>query len=532
MKLSTTFIIVIVFCLSMGSRTANAQFTNPNEVDTTPASVSGVYSDAYQSAHRSELVRKIMPHLNHPDFENAIWGVHVIDLNTKATLFNRNAQTSMMPASNTKLYTTAAALELLGADFRYNTNVWGVGTLSDGTFRGNIVIEGSGDPTISGRYTDDDRTLIFRQWATDLREQGIHHIDGNIIGDDTLFDGIPLGNSWSWDYTTYWYAAEMGALSFNENCIDIEIIGTRPGQPAKINILPGTTYGNIINETMTVRRGERTFSRYDRPWTTNTMTVGNHVAAGDTVRYSLSVTNPAMYFVHVLREVLIEEGITVSGEIYDRNGLSMVGDYHNSGRILTTYTSPTLAEIVYILNQRSQNMFAENLLKTMGAYHKVQELTKSGGSEQYVLASARDGFRAAWPVFAAAGVDTTRLRLADGSGLSRINVVAPSMTTSLLHYMWHHPNDNVREAFINSLPRAGEEIGTLRNMFARGAARESVAAKTGTIGMARALSGYVTAADGTPLAFSIMVNHYTVSVAQANRIIESVVNTLAGFSFE
>ena len=137
-----------------------------------------------------------------------------------------------------------------------------------------------------------------------------------------------------------------------------------------------------------------------------------------------------------------------------------------------------------------------------------------------------------WPIFARAGIDTTRLVLADGSGLSRVNIVSPAMTTSLLHYMWHHPDQGAREAFLASLPRPGEEIGTLRTMFRRGAARNRMMGKTGTIGYARALSGYVTAADGTPLAFSIMVNHHTVSNNDANRVIEAVINALAEFKYD
>lgn len=526
---SLTAIIVVLFCLPVESM---AQFTNPNEVDTTPASSPAqVQSRKFNTEYRSNLIQSIMPLLNDPVFENAIWGVQVIDLNTGAPLFSRNAQKSMMPASNTKLYTTGAGLELLGADFTYETRLWAKGDIQDGVLKGNLIIEGSGDPTISGRFTDDDRTLIFRRWASDLKSKGITRIDGHIIGDDTIFDDVALGRSWSWDYTTYWYAAEMGAISFNENCIDMVIVGTTEGQPAKITWEPfETTYVQIINETITTPAGSSPMASYDRPWGTNTIYVRNHVPAGDTIRYSLSITNPTLYFAHVMRETFISEGIVVDGNLFDRSGLNLVVDYKNSAQVVASYTSPSLGEIVYILNKRSQNMFAENLLKTIGAHHKM----KVTGTDQTagIEASARDGFRASWPVFGAAGIDTTRLQLADGSGMSRVNLVSPDMTTRLLRYMWHHNNEDVRDAFIYSLPLGGEPIGTLRTMFRSGPASSSVAAKTGTIGYARALSGYVTAADGTPLAFSIMVNHHTAGNVPANRVIESLVNTLAEFKYE
>jgi D-alanyl-D-alanine carboxypeptidase/D-alanyl-D-alanine-endopeptidase (penicillin-binding protein 4) len=538
--------------LFMGlAATGFAQFREPNVVDTTPggAAVSAQES-GFSTAYRTELVRRIMPHLNHPEFENAWWGVHVRDLNTGASVFSRYAQKGFMPASNTKLYTTAAGLDLLGHDYHFHTNLWKLGTLEDGVFRGTFIVEGSGDPTISGRFNDNDRTEVLRTWAIALREMGITRIEGDIIGDDSLFDDVPLGRSWSWDYTSYWYAAEMGALSFNDNTIDLVMVGQAPGEPATITWEPyETSYVQIINETMSIPRGESRRVGYDRAWTTNTIRVSNHIPQGDTVRYSPSITNPALYFVHVLREELERQGITVEGNLYDRSALPMVQGYRDRAEKVATHVSPSLADIVYILNQRSQNFYAENLLKTIGAYYLMAQVDNPdvglliGNSPRLfaglerdkdlldagVNASARDGHNASWNLFGAAGVDTTRLRLADGSGLSRVNVVTPQMTTALLQFMWNHPDPDIREAFMASLPRPGEEIGTLTNMFRTGAARESVMAKTGTIGMARALSGYVMAADGTPLAFSIMVNHHTVSNVLSNRIIENVINILAEF---
>ena len=531
--------------------TGNAQFREPNVVDTTPAGAAVTAPEAgFTTSYRTDLVRRIMPHLNHPDFENAWWGVHVRDLNTGASVFSRYAQKGFMPASNTKLYTTAAGLDLLGHDYHYHTHLWTLGTLEDGVFRGTLIVEGSGDPTISGRFNDNDRTEVFRNWAQTLLSMGITRIEGDIIGDDSLFDDIPLGRSWSWDYTSYWYAAEMGALSFNDNTIDLVMVGQTPGEPATITWEPyETSFVTIVNQTMSVPRGEPRRAGYDRPWTTNTIYITNEIPQGDTVRYSPSITNPALYFVHVRREEFDRQGITVEGQLHDRSALPLVQGYRERGERVATHVSPSLAEIVFILNQRSQNFYSENLLKTIGAYYRMAleanpDIASLIGHSPRLFAglerdpalldagieaSARDGHEASWFVFGAAGVDTTRLRLADGSGLSRMNVVTPQMTTALLQFMWNHPDPDIREAYLASLPRPGEPIGTLTNMFRQGAARQSVRAKTGTIGMARALSGYVTAADGTPLAFSIMVNHHTVSNVQANRIIENIVNILAEF---
>ncbi|KPP99573.1 MAG: D-alanyl-D-alanine carboxypeptidase / D-alanyl-D-alanine-endopeptidase DacB [Bacteroidetes bacterium HLUCCA01] len=539
--------------LLLSADPADAQFRSPNDVDTTPGSSEPAATSAefgFSTAYRSELVRQIIPHLNHPEFENAWWGIHVRDLRSGATVFSRYANKGFMPASNTKLYTTAAGLELLGPEYHYHTRLWKMGSVEDGVFRGSLIVEGSGDPTISGRFNDGDRTEVMRKWAEELKAQGITRIEGNIIGDDSLFDDVRLGRAWSWDYTSYWYAAEMGALSFNDNTIDVVMVGQQPGEPAAITWEPfETNYVQIINETTTVPRNESRRSGYDREWMSNTIRISNEIPAGDTVRYSPSITNPALYFVHVMSEEFERQGISVEADLYDSRGLGLVPDYRSQAEVAAVHVSPSLGEIIYILNQRSQNFYAENLLKTIGAYYK-RMLTNNPdldlmigssprlfagqefGPEYYmepVAASAGDGHDAAWFVYGAAGVDTTKLRLADGSGLSRVNVVTPQMTTALLQFMWNHPDPAIRDAFLASLPRPGEEIGTITNLFRNGAARETVMAKTGTIGMARALSGYVRAADGTPLAFSIMVNHHTESNTIANRIIENVVNTLASF---
>ncbi|MCH8494489.1 MAG: D-alanyl-D-alanine carboxypeptidase/D-alanyl-D-alanine-endopeptidase [Balneolales bacterium] len=548
-KRLTVVALAGIMCVTSITSLAHAQFRNPNEVDTTPAGTAQQAQTAdYATAYRTDLIRKIMPHLNHPGFENAWWGIHVRDLNTGATVFSRNGLKGFMPASNTKLYTTSAGLDLFGEDFTFKTNVWKMGEVENGVFRGNLIVEGSGDPTIGGRFNDGDRMEVFRTWAETLKEMGITRIEGDIIGDDSLFDNVNLGRSWSWDYLSYWYAAEMGALSFNDNTIDVEMVGREPGTPSELTWEPyQTDYVQVINETRSIHADSSRRVGYDRPSGTNTITITNLVPQGDTVRYSPSITNPALYFVHVMREEFERQGITVEGNLHDRTGLPKVEGYRTNATKVATHESPTLGEIVYILNQRSQNFYAENLLKTIGAYYKMalaeipeidalightpRLFTNTSHSPlingESVEASGRDGHNAAWLVFGAAGVDTTRLRLADGSGLSRMNVVTPTMTTSLLNFMWHHPDEGIRTAFIESLPKPGEQIGTLTFMFREGAARESVQAKTGTIGMARALSGYIQAADGTPLAFSIMVNHHTVSNNIANRVIENVLNAIA-----
>jgi serine-type D-Ala-D-Ala carboxypeptidase/endopeptidase (penicillin-binding protein 4) len=470
---------------------------------------------------RIRLAGNISELLNHDDFQNSLWGISIRDAETGAAIFSRDALKSFMPASNTKLYTTATALHYLGPDYRYRTGLYTDGHVKDGVLHGNLIVRGSGDPVIGGRFNGNDRTELFRQWADTLRSAGIHHIRGDIIGDGTIFDSPPLGNSWSWDYLTYWYAAEHGGLGFNDNCVDALIIGTVAGRPAEIIIEPhNTSYVEIINHTLTVHADSSRRISYDRPFGTNRITIGNHVAEGDTIRYSLSVPDPARFFVHVMRETLMLEGIPVHGRPVDVTSMSLRPDYDRL-TLITTHESPPLADIIRVINVVSQNMYAENTLMTVGALFPPDNSDERNSHQK--------GLMRQLDFLGLAGVDTSRVALVDGSGLSRRNLVTPHMTTSLLRYMWNLPDGPQRETFMSSLPVGGDSAGTLRTLFRSGPASLNVRAKTGTIGGARALSGYVDGADGRTYAFSIMSNNHLVSTGRVNRVIEEIVQMMAAY---
>ena len=179
------------------------------------------------------LERDLLPH--------SLWGINVIDVNTGETIYERNAEKSFVPASNTKLFTTSAALETLGPDYRYTTTVWTDGEIIGNTLVGNLIVRGSGDPAIGGRFHDGEVMHVFESWVDSLRALGITQIDGDIIGDDDVFDDVPLGAGWAWDNEQYWYSAEIGGLTFNDNNIDVEIRAGRMGSPASISWTPLNT---------------------------------------------------------------------------------------------------------------------------------------------------------------------------------------------------------------------------------------------------------------------------------------------------
>ncbi len=472
---------------------------------------------------QTQLARAIDQVLDADTFANAWWGAMVIDLEDGAVLYQRNARRSFVPASNTKLYTSAAALEQLGPAYHYRTEVYLDGPVEKGVLRGNLIVRGSGDPVIGGRFNGGDRTATFRAWSDSLRAFGITRIEGDLIGDDDVFDDAPLGYGWSWDDETYWYAAEVGGLAFNDNNVDFALEARKEGQPARVRWEPvNTDYVRVVNATVTTAASARLEEGYDRARGTNTIVLSSRVPEGSTDFESLTVANPTRFFVHVLREVLLEAGLQVAGRPVDVDELSIKPDYAAPRyRRVAVHTSPPLSEIVAVVNKRSQNLYAEQVLRTLGAERPVEDPDLQPGS-------AEMGLAAAMQTFVRAGIDTSRIQLVDGSGLSRMNLVTPAMTAALLVYMGRHADASVRRAFYDSLPVGGQD-GTLEYRFAEGPARGKVRAKTGTLSNVSTLSGYVPGAGGATLAFVLMCNHHTVPSRHVRAAQDRVVALLARY---
>jgi D-alanyl-D-alanine carboxypeptidase/D-alanyl-D-alanine-endopeptidase (penicillin-binding protein 4) len=461
------------------------------------------------------------------DFQGAIWGVVIRNLESGYTLYERNPHTLFTPASNTKLFTTAAVLEQLGPDYRYRTDVFAEGAIRDSVLNGNLIVRGSGDPSIGGHEQEDDPTMVFRAWADSLRAAGITRITGNLIGDDNLFADERLGYGWSWDDTPYYYAAELGALAFNENTVDITIEPRSIGMPGHVRWQPlNTDYVTVVNETKTIAARKEEDEEYERPLGQNTLYLRTKLPQGLTEEESLTVSNPTRFFVHVLRQVLEQEGITVEGGPVDIDELDRLPDYTAPDvQAVASYTSVPLSNIVQELNRESNNLYAEQVLRTLGVVHPADSV-----EDDVEIGSAEMGVEAAMRTYVNAQIDTSRIQFADGSGLSRHNLVTPTAVLQLLSHMWNHPSDSVHNAFFASLPVGGQN-GTLEYRFRGGArAQGRVRAKTGTLSSVSSLSGVVPATDGTPIAFSILCNHHITESDSVRAAQDAIVNALAGDS--
>lgn len=491
--------------------------------------VAGTFSHAQPDA----LARAIDRVLADEDLLDSFWGIHVVDVATGETVYGRNEIKNFIPASTMKLLTTAAALDALGPDFRYLTELFIDGDRVGNRLDGNLVIRGTGDPTISDRVftrhypTSGDPHSLFRQWADSLRIAGVTFVDGHVIGDDRYFDDDLLGRGWAWDDEPTPFAAQITALSFNEGRLNLTVSGTAPGRRADVRVDPATDYIYVVNRSETVTGGGRNRVRRDQGG--NTVWLETEVPAGQTVTHTISVHNPTRYFAHSLRDVFRASGVNVEGDAVIVADWWRGLDYTGMRRV-ATYQSPPMTELVAVTNKISQNLYAEHLLRTVGAERCDAARRRAAENRQSPVnircGSADAGLLAAEPLFERAGMRVDRMRLVDGSGMSHYNMLAPVDLTALLTYMWRHDDERVRAAYVESLAVGGED-GTLRRRFTSGAASGRVFAKTGTVTGARNLAGYITTPSGKTYAFAVMSNLFGTSTGRITRAQDAILETIA-----
>lgn len=443
-----------------------------------------------------------------------VWGVDIRSLDTGEHLYDLNAGRLMMPASNMKIVTLAAAADVLGWDYRFMTSLETSAAVEAGVLKGDLVVRGTGDPTINSR--DKRAASVLDEWAAALRAAGIQQIDGRIIGDDQRFDDEGIGPGWAWDYLQFGYAAPVGALQFNENLATLMVgPAAQAGDPAQVTLTPGAGL-EVVNRVNTTAAGSPPAVEYRRRLDRPVLEVTGSIAAGAVpLDRTVAVVNPTVYFAQSLKDALTVRGITVTGPAADLDDVAaeLAGSTSERRTIVET-ASPPLREIAAVLMKVSQNLYAETLVKAMGA-------SRGGlGTFEGGLSTVR-GALASWGVPADGYVN------ADGSGLSRYNYLAASTLTDVLER--EYKDERHRDAFIATLPIAGKE-GTVATRMQRTRAEGNAVVKTGSISNVRSLSGYVRTRDGEMLVFSILANDFVIPAATVNWIADLAVEHLANFT--
>lgn len=436
--------------------------------------------------------------------------VVVRDADTGEKLYDRNGSQRLIPASNTKLLTSAAAMEILGSGYQFSTDVLTTALPRGPVVLGDLYLRGTGDPTMLGADYD--------ALAAAVAAKGIRLVTGNLVADDTWFDTVRLGPEWAWDDESFYYSAQISALSVAPdtdydagNVIVTVSPATTAGAKPVVTLTPDTGYVTIVNQGLTVAPGGADTISFEREHGTNRIVITGTVPTdGSPTLDWMTVWEPAGYAADVFRRALNRHGVTVLGT--DKRGLSTP----NGATAVASHQSMTLAELMVPFLKLSNNGHAEVLTKAIG--RKVS----GAGTWSAGLAAIKS-------FVAGMGMDTAAQRQSDGSGLSRWNMIPATEFTDLLISVRAKPWFGT---WYNALPIAGNADrftgGTLRNRMRNTVAANNVHAKTGSLTSVSGLSGYVTDADGHHLVFSILLNNYLASSVKT--IEDKIAIALAGFS--
>lgn len=439
-------------------------------------------------------VEAILPRNRWP---TARWGVLAVSLDRGDTLVASDPDAMLAPASNVKLLTSAAALDVLDPDFRYTTYLLADGEVVDGVLHGDLILYGTGDPTL-GDGRSGAEPPAFEEMARQLMRRGIRRINGDVVGDASLFGGPERAPGWNPDDFNDDFAAPAAALGFTENVLTVEVIPARSaGARPLLRLLPEGAGAELINEARTVSGAPRAIRLQRRNPGDPVRVLGDVRAGTRGVRRTITVEDPVLHAASALRAVLDRHGIPVVGHTRanrDPQGSVVTGPRtwapafgRSPPRVVATHRSPPLQEILTVVNQRSHNLYADMVSMTVG---RVVEGDGSfeGGARAVAAFAER-----------VAGVGD-RVALVDGSGLSRENRATAGAFISVLQAMSRGPHWS---AYLATLPEAGGR--SLRRMD-RSAAEGNLRAKTGTIKNVSALSGIVRASNGEAVLFSILAN--------------------------
>jgi D-alanyl-D-alanine carboxypeptidase/D-alanyl-D-alanine-endopeptidase (penicillin-binding protein 4) len=462
-----------------------------------------------------------------PAAKTAFWGIQVVDLASGRTVYERHADHFFVPASNTKLFTTAMAISRLGPEYTFQTRVLAAAP-PDGSGRivGPLRLVGGGDPNLSARaipyrtgIITGDPLAAIDDLARQIAAGGATRVTGDIVGDDTWYVWEPYAAGWGIEDPESDDGPPISALTINDNAFTLSVRpGRREGDLAILTLEPPLEFYRLDNRVRTVPATSGRGVRYSRiPGSLDMHLWGEVPLRGRTPDFAMSIEDPARYAAMALRRALEDRGIVVEGEAVARHEFPEdIPDLQQgppleppAGVELAHRVSAPLIEDLRITDKVSQNLHAELLLRAVARVRRNVGSFEAGLEEMKTF-------------LAEVGIAPEGYNFRDGSGLARLNLVTPATVVKLLRYMYSGPQ---RDDWISLLPVAGRD-GTLANRFGESPAAGRVHAKTGSLSHVSALSGYAQRNNGSWVAFSILVNNYNAPAAEVRGVMDRICNLI------
>jgi D-alanyl-D-alanine carboxypeptidase/D-alanyl-D-alanine-endopeptidase (penicillin-binding protein 4) len=463
-----------------------------------------------------DSLRRDLDHLiRDKRFASAHIGVSVQTLRAGEAIYEFNERKTFIPASIMKLFTTAAAVSYLSPSFKFTTTMYTDGDITDGTLRGNVILKGTGDPTLGSKYFHGEYADGLKDLAKALRNLGVRRIGGDILVDDSYFNATPLGRGWSWDDEPFCFSAKRSALVYQDNCVEVLVLpGPDEGAPASLRTEPDTDALRIVNLVTTGEEGNEADLELSRDMRADVVILSGVIPAdSEGISLSIAVGDPAYFAAAMFRSHLTEANIILAGLPSGRRQEAQTDPSKRTFR--GSFSSPTLSEILKVVNKRSRNLPAEQLFLALG-------------SEVKGSARAEEAVEAVQEFLEDNNIDVRNFHMVDGSGLSRYNLVTPGTVVDLLRVV---AEKSYFAPFYDSLSIAGVD-GTLQHRTKGTPCENNLRGKTGSMNRISNLAGYVATRDGEVMVFSFMCNHHTVDRSSVDDLYTSLCARLAGFSRE
>lgn len=446
--------------------------------------------------------------LSQPDYKNTTVGIHVVNFESGTSIVEYNSNGLLIPASTLKIVTSAAALEILGPDYRFKTEIGYVGELKENNeLKGDLVFIGGGDPTLGSMYfiNSVSNTNFINLWVQKIKSAGIQQVSGDIILDTSIYDSEKVPSTWIWGDIGNYYGVGANAFTCYDNLFRITFKSpARAGELTSIiSTYPKIQGLEISNEVVSSEINSDRAYVFGSPLDKTRVIRGTIPKGRNAFTIKAAVHQPEEILANELMASLAKEGIFISGGVKFQK--SDIPKFQN----IYIHESPALSEIIKVLNHESVNLFAEHLVKQVAA-------------EKAGIGDREKGIELITEFWKSKGIIENDFFMEDGSGLSHFNAISPNQINSILVYMAQESENS--EAFINSLPTAGS--GTLASFNTNYFSGNILQAKSGSMTRVRCYAGFILTDSGNKLAFSIMFNHFSGSSSKLVIEIENILYSI------